>query len=422
MNKIQSIRGFNDILPQDTYKCHYVENAIKSILNEYNYAEIRLPILEKSDLFHRSVGESSDIVSKETYDFCDRSGENITMRPEGTAGCVRSVVENGMLRGQIQKLWYLGPMFRYERPQKGRYRQFYQLGVEIYGLEAGSIDLELLTICFKLWQNLGLKKYVSLEINNLGTLKAREQYTQKLVEYLKPFESELDDDSQKRLTKNPMRILDSKNKNTQKIVANAPKINDYLDEKSIQDFEMVKEYLDALGINYRVNSSLVRGLDYYSGLVFEWVTNKLGAQSAVCAGGRYDNLVQQLGGGKNFAIGFAMGMERIILLLESLNLFPQESNSCQMLVMTDKQTLVKAMLLTEDLKSKVNLNIQLNLQTTGLKSQFKKADKLGVKYALIYAENEATKNIYQIKFLQGDRKGEQVEINSRDLENFCTNL
>lgn len=327
MSKLTIIRGFNDILPQESYKWQFLESKIKSILDKYNYDEVRLPVLEKSELFHRSVGETSDIVSKETYDFVDRSGESLTLRPEGTASCVRMVIENSLAnRGQTQKLWYSGPMFRYERPQKGRYRQFYQLGVEAYGYDSVAIDLEILTIGRNLFRELGISKCITLELNSLGSSSNRQEYTKALLEYLKPYHTQLDEDSIKRLDKNPLRILDSKNEQTQQILINAPKLIDFIDEDSLVRFEQTCEYLDNLGVNYRVNQKLVRGLDYYSGLVFEWITDRLGAQAAVCAGGRYDNLIENLGGQKSGAIGFAIGLERLLLLLENEGKLPVEDN------------------------------------------------------------------------------------------------
>ncbi len=409
MKKIQIIRGFNDILPQDSYKWQYLEGKIKNILSNYSYDEVRLPLLEKSELFHRSVGETSDIVSKETYDFDDRNGDSLTLRPEGTAGCVRMVVENNLAaRGQTQKLWYLGQMFRYERPQKGRYRQFYQLGVEAYGFSGLGIDLEMLSVAWSLFKELGLADYVTLELNNLGSVANRKEYTKVLLEYLEPYHSELDEDSIKRLDKNPLRILDSKIARTQEIVANAPKLIDYIDDELRSDFDATCQYLDSLGVKYTVNKNLVRGLDYYSGLVFEWTTDRLGAQSAICAGGRYDSLVATLGGGENFAIGFAIGMERLILLLDDLNLMPVLDNNPDVFCILDKSSLVQSVAMVENLRVKMpQVRFDMDLKLGSLKSQFKKADKSGAKIAIIISEEELKSGTITVKYLQ-ERRDQQV--------------
>ena len=409
MKKIQIIRGFNDILPQDSYKWQYLEGKIKNILSNYSYDEVRLPLLEKSELFHRSVGETSDIVSKETYDFDDRNGDSLTLRPEGTAGCVRMVVENNLAaRGQTQKLWYLGQMFRYERPQKGRYRQFYQLGVEAYGFSGLGIDLEMLSVAWSLFKELGLADYVTLELNNLGSVANRKEYTKALLEYLEPYHSELDEDSVKRLDKNPLRILDSKIARTQEIVANAPKLIDYIDDELRSDFNATCQYLDFLGVRYTVNKNLVRGLDYYSGLVFEWTTDRLGAQSAICAGGRYDSLVATLGGGENFAIGFAIGMERLILLLDDLNLMPVLDNSVDVFCILDRSSLVQSVAMVENLRVKMpQVRFDMDLKLGSLKSQFKKADKSGAKIAIIISEEELKSGTITVKYLQ-ERRNQQV--------------
>ncbi|WP_265658056.1 histidine--tRNA ligase [Francisella philomiragia] len=422
MSKLTIIRGFNDILPQESCKWQFLESKIKSILDKYNYDEVRLPVLEKSELFHRSVGETSDIVSKETYDFVDRSGESLTLRPEGTAGCVRMVIENSLAnRGQTQKLWYSGPMFRYERPQKGRYRQFYQLGVEAYGYDNIAIDLEILTISWNLFRELGISECVKLELNSLGSSSNRQEYTKALLEYLKPYHAQLDEDSIKRLDKNPLRILDSKNEQTQQVLANAPKLIDFIDEDSLARFEQTCEYLDNLGVNYQVNQKLVRGLDYYSGLVFEWVTDRLGAQAAVCAGGRYDNLIESLGGQKAGAIGFAIGLERLLLLLESEGKLPIEDDKSDVFFILDNNQLHRSLLLVENIRQELPaLKIDMDLKFGSFKSQFKKADKSDAKIAVIIGQDELLRQTVGVKYLQQDKQQEQIPLNK--LINFLEKI
>ena len=404
MKKIQAIRGFNDILPQDTYKWQYLESKIKSILDFYSYDEVRLPYLEKSELFHRSVGESSDIVSKETYDFLDRNSDSLTLRPEGTAGCLRMAIQNNLIsRAQTQKLWYLGPMFRYERPQKGRYRQFYQLGVEAYGLTGLGIDLEIISIGMRLFKELGISDYITLEINNLGSIQSREKYTEILLSYLEPFKEKLDADSIKRLTTNPLRIFDSKIEQTQEVLENAPKLVDYIDEESKEQLQKICEFLDTSKVNYIINKNLVRGLDYYSGIVFEWTTTKLGSQSAICAGGRYDSLVETLGGGASYAIGFAIGMERLLLLLDELKLIPSQDNSIDVFFIVDKQFAIESISLIESIRNNLyakNIKMDFDLKLGSFKSQFKKADKLNAKLAVVIGQDEIENKIFIVKDLK----------------------
>lgn len=322
MAKIQAIRGMNDILPDQSPIWRYLESTVEQVVSRYAYSEIRLPIVEKTELFKRSIGEVTDIVEKEMYTFNDRNDESLTLRPEGTAGCVRAAEEHGLLYNQTQRLWYKGPMFRYEKPQKGRYRQFHQIGLETFGMASAEIDAEVILISARLWEALGLSDAVTLQLNSLGSNEARENYKQALVSYLSIHENGLDEDSKRRLSSNPLRILDSKDASTQSILAEAPVLSDYLDEESKQHFASLCEMLDAAGISYEVNPRLVRGLDYYCKTVFEWVTDKLGAQGTVCAGGRYDGLVKQLGGRPTPAVGFAMGVERLVLLLETLDVIP----------------------------------------------------------------------------------------------------
>ena len=315
--RIKAIRGMNDILPQDSAVWQYLESTVRQLLNQYSYGEIRLPIVEYTDLFKRSIGEVTDIVEKEMYTFLDRNQESLTLRPEGTAGCVRAGEEHGLLYNQVQRLWYMGPMFRYEKPQKGRYRQFHQIGVETFGLAGPDIDAELIMLTAGLWKALGIADRVTLQLNSLGSNEARAEFRDALVAFLQQHAEQLDADSQRRLESNPLRVLDSKDEATQAILKHAPSLHDYLDEESSLHFEQLKATLDAAGVSYEINPNLVRGLDYYCKTVFEWVTDALGAQGTVCAGGRYDGLVQQLGGKSTPAVGFAMGIERLVLLLEA---------------------------------------------------------------------------------------------------------
>ncbi|ASG68821.1 histidine--tRNA ligase [Francisella halioticida] len=418
MSKLTAIRGFNDTLPEQSHKWQFLESKIKSILNNYNYDEVRLPILEKSELFHRSVGETSDIVSKETYDFFDRNGDGLTLRPEGTAGCVRMVIENSLAnRGQTQKLWYCGPMFRYERPQKGRYRQFYQLGVEAYGFDSIGIDLEIISVAWNLFKELDISGHVTLELNSLGSNTNRQEYVKALLKYLETYHNELDEDSIKKLNKNPLRILDSKISKIQEILENAPKLIDFIDDELKLRFEQTCEYLDAIGVKYVVNYNLVRGLDYYSGLVFEWTTDKLGAQSAICAGGRYDSLIETLGGQKAGSIGFAIGMERLLLLLEELGKLSIKKDVCDVFFVLDKEQLHKSFTIVENVRAALPcLRICMDLKSGGFKSQFKKADKSGAKIAVIIGYDEFQNGVASIKYLQQEHPQKQVLLS--ELVNF----
>ncbi len=327
MAKIKAIRGMNDILPEQTPAWRYLEAAVETVLGRYAYSEIRLPIAEKTELFKRSIGEVTDIVEKEMYTFEDRNDESLTLRPEGTAGCVRACEEHGLLFNQTQRLWYKGPMFRYEKPQKGRYRQFHQIGVETFGMSSPEIDAEVIMVSARLWKQLGLLDSVTLQVNSLGSNEARGRYKEALVDYLNQHIDRLDEDSKRRLQSNPLRILDSKDADTQAVLAAAPVLSEYLDPASADHFAQLLALLDQAGIAYQINPRLVRGLDYYCRTVFEWVTDKLGAQGTVCAGGRYDGLVQQLGGRPTPAVGFAMGVERLVLLLETLDLIPDQLRS-----------------------------------------------------------------------------------------------
>ncbi|WP_050813360.1 histidine--tRNA ligase [Marinobacterium stanieri] len=368
----------NDILPDQTPVWQYLENTVKTVLGGYGYSEIRMPIVEQTDLFKRSIGEVTDIVEKEMYTFDDRNGESLTLRPEGTACCVRAGEEHGMLYNQAQRLWYQGPMFRYEKPQKGRYRQFHQVGVEAFGMAGPDIDAELILISAALWRELGMSDAVVLQLNSLGSNQARAEYKDALVAYLNQHFDKLDEDSQRRLESNPLRILDSKNEQTREILEDAPVLSEYLDEESRQDFEQLCAVLDAAGIRYEVNPYLVRGLDYYCKTVFEWVTDKLGAQGTVCAGGRYDGLVKQLGGKPTPAVGFAMGIERLILLLETLEVVPATVRQTFDLYLAAEHKGIQSdvMLLAERLRREVP-GLRVRVHCAGLKNIANKAKQTG---------------------------------------------
>jgi histidyl-tRNA synthetase len=409
---LQAIRGMNDILPEQTPLWRYFEATVGSLLDGYGYRQIRMPIVEFTELFKRSIGEVTDIVEKEMYTFEDRNGDSLTLRPEGTAACVRAVLEHGLAGGgQTQKLWYIGPMFRHERPQKGRYRQFHQIGVEVFNIDGPDIDAELIILTWRLWGLLGIRNAVTLELNSLGTSAARAVYRDALVEYLSARADQLDEDSRRRLTSNPLRVLDSKSPETQALLVDAPKMADYLDEESRVHFEGLKARLDAAGVPYVINPKLVRGLDYYSKTVFEWVTDQLGSQGTVCAGGRYDGLVEQMGGKPTPGVGFAMGIERLVLLLETLGKVPAEiaRQVDVYLCAFGEPAELAALALTERLRDQLpNLRLQVNAGAGSFKSQFKKADKSGALYALILGEDELAQQVVGCKPLRG--QGEQQSI------------
>ena len=411
MAKIQAIRGMNDILPDQTPVWQYVESTVRQVLGQYGYQEIRMPVVEHTELFKRSIGEVTDIVEKEMYTFEDRNGDSLTLRPEGTAGCVRAAEEHGLLFNQTRRLWYTGPMFRHERPQKGRYRQFHQIGVECFGMAGPDIDAELLILTARLWSALGLSDHARLEINSIGTSDSRKVYRQALVAYLEQYQGKLDDDSKRRLTTNPLRILDSKDPATREILQGAPSLDDYLDDESRQHFEQLKAMLDAAGVAYTVNPALVRGLDYYGKTVFEWITDSLGAQGTICAGGRYDGLVEQLGGKPTVAVGFAMGLERLILLLETLELVPEHVNNQADVYVTamGDQAVAPAMALAETLRNELPGRIVVSHCGGGsFKSQMKKADRSGACFAVILGENEIAQATAGLKPLRDDQPQQEV--------------
>ena len=408
--KIQSIRGMNDLLPTESAKWQYLEATVADILGRYGYNEIRFPIVESTDLFKRSIGEVTDIVEKEMYTFDDRNGDSLTMRPEGTASCVRACEQNGLLYNQVQRLWYMGPMFRYERPQKGRLRQFHQIGIETFGMDGPDIDAELLLITARLWRELGIDSAVTLQLNSLGNIESRAAFKQALVAYLSERKDQLDADSQRRLESNPLRILDSKNTNTQQLLDNAPVLLDYLDDDSRQHFDTLRQLLDAAGIDYVVNPRLVRGLDYYGKTVFEWVTDKLGAQGTVCAGGRYNGLVEQLGGKSTPAVGFAMGIERLVLLLEELDVLPEGlEQNVDAFLMVVGNVQIDAVKLAEQLRSDMPyLRLQVHCGGGNYKSQMKKALKSGADVALVLAEGETETGKITLKYLTEEKPQKTV--------------
>ena len=415
MSKIQSIRGMNDLLPEDTAVWQYLEGKVTELFASYGYQNIRFPILEQTELFKRSIGEVTDIVEKEMYTFADRNGDSLTLRPEGTAVCVRACEQNGLLYNQTQKLWYMGPMFRHERPQKGRLRQFHQFGVEAFGFNGPDIDAEILVLTARLWQTLGLSDAVTLELNSIGSLEARASYKQALVEHLSAVKDQLDEDSQRRLDTNPLRILDSKNSDTQALLKDAPQLSDYLDDESRNHFTGLCALLDGLEIKYCVNPRLVRGLDYYNKTVFEWVTTHLGAQGTVCAGGRYDGLVAQLGGRATPAVGFGMGVERLVLLLQELDLVPGGlDSSADIYLVAAGDVQLPALQLSEQIRAAFpNQRVINHCGGGSIKSQMKKADKTGAGVALILGENEVSNQQVTVKPLRGD--GDQATIAQSDL-------
>ncbi len=412
INKIQSIRGMHDILPEQTPLWQFFESTVKTLLQNYAYREIRMPVVESTDLFCRSIGEVTDIVEKEMYTFADRNGDSLTLRPEGTASCVRSGIQHGLFHNQQQRLWYMGPMFRHERPQKGRYRQFHQVGIETYGMASADIDAELILMSARLWKMLGLKD-IRLELNTLGTSESRNAYKQVLVDYLTSHKDLLDEDSLRRLESNPLRVLDSKNPNMQSMIEAAPSLMDYLDDESRAHFAHLTGILDKAGIKYNINPRLVRGLDYYCKTVFEWVTDALGAQGTVCAGGRYDGLVQQLGGRETPAAGFAMGIERLLSLLEDAGV--QVDNTADIfVVLQGEQAQLQGMSFVEGLRDQLpNVCVQTHCGGGSFKSQIKKADKSAAKVALILGDDEIENNSVSVKLLR--EKAQQQNVAQADL-------
>lgn len=407
--KIPAVRGMNDILPATSPYWSFLENTCRALVARYGYHEIRFPVVEQTKLFRRTLGEVTDIVEKEMYTFTDLNGDSLTLRPEGTAGCVRAGIEHDLFYKRVQRLWYMGPMFRHERPQKGRYRQFHQLGVETFGMSGPDIDAELIFMCARLWQELGIDNHIELQLNSLGTPETRHKYRETLIAYFKKHADALDADSQRRLMANPLRILDSKNPAMQEIIAGAPKLLDHLDESSQQHFEGLCAILDKAQLRYVINPTLVRGLDYYGLTVFEWVTSALGAQGTVCAGGRYDGLVAQLGGRLTAAAGFAAGLERIVLLLQAAReCVCRPDLYC---VLVGEAAAAKGLLIAEQLRSALpKLATETNLAGGSFKSQFKRADKSGAQWALILGEEEMNMNKVALKNLRTEMPQQRLSV------------
>lgn len=403
----------NDCLPSQSPLWQKVEGIVKNVISAYGYNEVRMPIVEMTHLFSRAIGEVTDVVEKEMYTFEDRNGDSLSLRPEGTAGCVRSGIENGLLYNQEQRLWYMGPMFRHERPQKGRYRQFHQCGVEVFGLDGPDVDAELIMMTARMWRDMGISKYVRLELNSIGSLEARAEYRSALIEYLEQYQDVLDDDCKRRMYTNPLRVLDSKNPDVQAILGEAPKLSDYLDAESKQHFAGLCELLDAAGIEYTVNERLVRGLDYYNRTVFEWITESLGSQGTVCGGGRYDGLVEQLGGKATPAVGFAMGLERLVLMMETLELNEVRRSVDVYMVTAGEGTMIAGMKLAEQLREAVpGLRVMTHFGGGNFKKQFKRADKVGAAVALVLGENEVADSTVVLKDLAG---GEQETVSQTEI-------
>ncbi|HEY7907203.1 MAG TPA: histidine--tRNA ligase [Wenzhouxiangella sp.] len=414
MSQRQSIRGMHDILPDVTSNWQRLEHRVASLFARYQFKEIRLPIVEHTDVFTRAIGQTTDVVEKEMYTFEDRNGDSLSLRPEGTAGVVRSVIQHGLLNPPGLKVWYQGPMFRHERPQRGRQRQFHQFGAEVFGLADPGVDVELIALVDRLWGELGLRDDLRLEINSLGDPEDRQRYRKELIEYLMPHEQALDEDSKRRLHTNPLRIFDSKVESTQSIMANAPRFFDHLGEPARVHFENVCDLLDQLGIQYTINTSLVRGLDYYCRTVFEWVTDNLGAQGTVCAGGRYDGLVALAGGKDTPGIGFAMGAERLLDLLSSKN---EQANESPSVYWVGAVGLAPLLQRAEALRTALpDLAVGVDLVGGSLKSQFKRADRSGARFALVIGETELADGTLQVKDLRS--KQEQHHLEQEDLAQY----
>ena len=423
MSSIVAIKGFNDTLPTQTPAWRRLEQHLASLMDAYGYQQIRLPIVEQTHLFKRSIGDATDIVEKEMYTFFDKGNppESLTLRPEGTAGCVRAMLEHNLLRGATPRVWYVGPMFRYEKPQKGRYRQFHQFGVETFGVSTPDMDAELILMTARLWKRMGVANKVQLELNTLGESDERAEYRAALVEFLTAHKEDLDEDSQRRLSTNPLRILDSKDAKTQKILENAPKLHDFMGEDTMNHFAQLKQYLTDAGIRFVINQKLVRGLDYYNKTVFEWTTTHLGSQGTVCAGGRYDGLVGQLKGKADQsvpAVGFAMGMERLLLLLEQVE-DHQPVRDCEAFLVAEPAFQGKVLLIAEQIRDQLeaaNSHIRLKVGSQGsMKSQMKKADQAGAILALILGEREWDAQQFSVKTLA---TAEQTEVAVADVVPF----
>ena len=408
---IQAIRGMNDCSPTESPLWQWIEGQVRQILSSYGYSEVRMPIVESTPLFARAIGEVTDVVSKEMYTFWDND-EQLTLRPEGTAGCVRAAIEHGWIYNNEQRLWYMGPMFRHERPQKGRYRQFHQAGVEVFGIATPEIDAELIILTARLWKALGIDQHVSLQLNSIGSLEARANYRSALVAFLENHQDLMSEEEKERLVKNPLRILDTKNQALQDVLDGAPKLLDYLDDESREHFAQLCGLLDAVGIQYEINPKLVRGLDYYNKTVFEWVTSALGAQGTVCGGGRYDGLVEQLGGHATSGVGFAMGLERLVLLVQEVNKsIPVKSAVDIYVVYQGEGTTLAAFQLAEKLRSELpHLSTMLHCSGGNFKKQFRRADKSGATLALVLGESEVKNNQVVVKHLLGTAEQQTIDV------------
>jgi len=421
--KLQAIRGMRDILPEESVRWQCVERIITQVLDRYGYQEIRLPILEKTELFARSIGEQTDIVTKEMYSFEDRNGDSLTLRPEGTASCVRAGLEHGLFHNQTQKLWYMGPMFRHERPQKGRQRQFHQIGVEAFGFDGPDIDAELIILSARLWRELGIKD-ITLQLNSLGTLQARSEYREILIDYFLKHEEQLDEDSQRRLQTNPLRILDSKNPELQGLINAAPIMKDHLDTESEEHFDQLQQFLNEAEIEYEINPRLVRGLDYYGQTVFEWVTDQLGAQGTICAGGRFNGLIEHFGGKPVPAFGFALGMERLMALIEANgNDIGGRPLHAYLILSTEDEVISAGLKLAELLRDQLpQLRLMTHCGGGSFKNQFKRADKSGALFGLILGSEELENQTIGFKSLRDKSEQETVawseigEILSKNIE------
>lgn len=410
---IQAIRGMNDCSPTESPLWQWIEGQVRQILSSYGYSEVRMPIVESTPLFARAIGEVTDVVSKEMYTFWDND-EQLTLRPEGTAGCVRAAIEHGWIYNNEQRLWYMGPMFRHERPQKGRYRQFHQAGVEVFGIATPEIDAELIILTARLWKALGIDQHVSLQLNSIGSLEARANYRSALVAFLENHQDLMSEEEKERLVKNPLRILDTKNQALQDVLDGAPKLLDYLDDESREHFAQLCGLLDAVGIQYEINPKLVRGLDYYNKTVFEWVTSALGAQGTVCGGGRYDGLVEQLGGHATSGVGFAMGLERLVLLVQEVNKsIPIKSAVDIYVVYQGEGTTLAAFQLAEKLRSELpHLSTMLHCSGGNFKKQFRRADKSGATLALVLGESEVQNNQVVVKHLLGEAEQQTIDVDN----------
>ena len=408
---IQAIRGMNDCSPTESPLWQWIEGQVRQILSSYGYSEVRMPIVESTPLFARAIGEVTDVVSKEMYTFWDND-EQLTLRPEGTAGCVRAAIEHGWIYNNEQRLWYMGPMFRHERPQKGRYRQFHQAGVEVFGIATPEIDAELIILTARLWKALGIDQHVSLQLNSIGSLEARANYRSALVAFLENHQDLMSEEEKERLVKNPLRILDTKNQALQDVLDGAPKLLDYLDDESREHFAQLCGLLDAVGIQYEINPKLVRGLDYYNKTVFEWVTSALGAQGTVCGGGRYDGLVEQLGGHATSGVGFAMGLERLVLLVQEVNKSIPVKRAVDIYVVYQGEgTTLAAFQLAEKLRSELpHLSTMLHCSGGNFKKQFKRADKSGATLALVLGESEVQNNQVVVKHLLGVAEQQTIDV------------